>query len=124
MALGRDGRNDLATWSPGRPIDCTTFAPPDAGTVARRRIQRFLADEDGWLVLVFHGLDGEGWGTVSSDDLAHMLDDIERAGVAVAPPNRIPSGRNESTTIPRLGGTVMSHDSNSGSGTDGANTSG
>jgi peptidoglycan/xylan/chitin deacetylase (PgdA/CDA1 family) len=89
MALGRDGRNDPAAWSPGRPIDCTTFAPPDADAVAHQRIRRFLQDEDGWLVLVFHGLDGEGWGTVSSDALARMLDDIESAGVAVTPPNRM-----------------------------------
>jgi peptidoglycan/xylan/chitin deacetylase (PgdA/CDA1 family) len=91
MALGRDGRNDLTAWSPGKPIDCTTFAPPDAEAVAHQRIQRFIQDEDGWLVLVFHGLDGEGWGTVSSDALARMLDEIGRAGVAVVPPNRMAS---------------------------------
>ncbi|MBL8267882.1 hypothetical protein, partial [Steroidobacter sp.] len=73
----------------GKPIDCTTFPPPDADGIAERRIQRFIQDEDGWLVLVFHGLDGEGWGTVSSDALARMLDAIQRAGVAVAPPNRV-----------------------------------
>lgn len=92
MALGRDGRNDLAAWSPGRPIDCTTFAPPDADQAAHRRIQRFIADENGWLVLVFHGLDGEGWGTISSDALARMLDDIQDAGIRVLPPNRMTPG--------------------------------
>lgn len=89
MALGRDGRNDAAAWSRGKPIDCTTFPPPDASGIAQRRIQRFIQDEEGWLVLVFHGLDGEGWGSVSSDALARMLDDIQRAGVLVAPPNRV-----------------------------------
>jgi peptidoglycan/xylan/chitin deacetylase (PgdA/CDA1 family) len=88
MALGRDGRNDLATWSPGQPVDCITFAPPDAEHAALQRIQRFIQEENGWLVLVLHGLDGEGWGTVSNDALARMLDDIERAGIAVVPPNR------------------------------------
>lgn len=89
MALGAAGCNDLAAWTPGKPIDCTTFAPPDAAASARQRIERFIQEEDGWLVLVFHGLDGEGWGTVSSDALARMLDDVERAGVMVSPPNRV-----------------------------------
>lgn len=89
MWLGQHGRNDLAAWSPGKPVDCTTFAPPNADEVARQRIQRFIQEEDGWLVLVFHGLDGEGWGTVSSDALARMLDEIQSAGVAVLPPNRV-----------------------------------
>lgn len=92
MALGRDGRNDLSTWSPGQPIDCTTFPPPDADRLVQQRIQRFIQDENGWLVLVLHGLDGEGWGTVSSDALARMLDDIAAAGVVVSPPNRVASG--------------------------------
>lgn len=89
MALGAAGRNDLTAWRPGSSIDCTTFAPPDADAVALQRIERFIQHEDGWLVLVFHGLDGEGWGTVSSDALARMLDDIERAGIDIAPPNRV-----------------------------------
>jgi peptidoglycan/xylan/chitin deacetylase (PgdA/CDA1 family) len=93
MALGREGRNDLATWSPGQPIDCTTFPPPEADRLAQQRIQRFVQHEEGWLVLVFHGLDGEGWGTVSSDALARMLDDIADAGVAVSPPNRVAFSR-------------------------------
>ena len=88
MALGRSGRNDLATWSPGQPIDCITFAPPDADEVARQRIERFIKEEDGWLVLVFHGLDGEGWGTLTSYAWLRMLDDIAQAGIALDPPNR------------------------------------
>lgn len=89
MALGRGGRNDLSAWSHGMPIDCITFAPPDADELGRQRIERFIQEEEGWLVLVFHGLDGEGWGTLSSDALARMLDDVERAGVVVMPPNRM-----------------------------------
>lgn len=89
MAMSTTGLNNLATWSPGKPIDCTTFAPPDADAVARQRIERFIQEDDGWLVMVFHGLDGEGWGTLSSDALARMLDDMERAGIVVETPNRI-----------------------------------
>jgi hypothetical protein len=37
---------------------------------------------------VFHGLDGEGWGTVTSTALEQMLDEVLMAGVAVTTPNR------------------------------------
>lgn len=89
MALGNAGRNDPATWSLGKPIDCLTFGPPDAESRAHERIARFIRDEDGWLVLVLHGLDGEGWGTVTSAALEQMLDELLRAGVAVTTPNRL-----------------------------------
>ena len=55
--------------------------PVNASNVSSRK-------KSGWLVLVFHGLDGEGWGTLSSDALARMLDDIDRAGIVVETPNR------------------------------------
>ena len=89
MALGGAGRNDTAKWSRGRPIDCITFAPPDAQSLARERIGRFIRDEDGWLVLVFHGLDGEGWGTIESVALEQMLDQVLSAGLSVTTPNQL-----------------------------------
>lgn len=89
MALGNRGRNDPGAWLPGKPVDCMTFGPPDALSLARERIARFVRDEDGWLVLVLHGLDGEGWGTVASIGLEQMLDDVLDAGVAVTTPNRL-----------------------------------
>ncbi len=88
MALGNAGRNDPAAWSRGKPVDCLTFGPPDAQSRARERIARFVRDEDGWLVLVLHGLDGEGWGTVASTALEQMLDEVLSANVAVTTPNR------------------------------------
>ena len=89
MALGRAGRNELAGWSRGAPVDCITFAPPEADQASRRRLEHFLAEESGWLVLVFHGLDGEGWGTLSADALAWMLDACVSSGVKVKTPNRM-----------------------------------
>jgi peptidoglycan/xylan/chitin deacetylase (PgdA/CDA1 family) len=108
MALGAAGRNDLTAWKPGKPIDCTTFAPPDADAVALQRIERFIQDEGGWLVLVFHGLDGEGWGTVSSDALTRMLDHVERAGIDIAPPNRVLQQFTGASTLPRDGISTIS----------------
>jgi peptidoglycan/xylan/chitin deacetylase (PgdA/CDA1 family) len=89
MALGNAGRNDPAAWSRGKPIDCLTFGPPDAQSRLRERIARFVRDEDGWLVLVLHGLDGEGWGTLASTALEQMLDELLSANVAVTTPNRL-----------------------------------
>ncbi len=88
MALGNAGRNDGAAWSRGKPVDCMTFGPPNAELRAHERLARFMGEEDGWLVLVLHGLDGEGWGTVASAALEQMLDEVLSAGVAVTTPNR------------------------------------
>ena len=88
MALGNAGRNDPAAWSRGKPVDCLTFGPPDASLRAEDRIERFIRDEDCWLLLVLHGLDGEGWGTVTSTALEQMLDEVLSAGVEVTTPNR------------------------------------
>jgi len=48
-----------------------------------------VRDEDGWLVIVLHGLDCEGWGTVASTALETMLDEVLSAGVGVTTPNRV-----------------------------------
>jgi peptidoglycan/xylan/chitin deacetylase (PgdA/CDA1 family) len=88
MALGNGGRNAPGAWRPGKPVDCMTFGPPDALSLVRERVARFIRDEDGWLVLVLHGLDGEGWGTVASTGLERLLDEVLDAGVAVGGPNQ------------------------------------
>jgi peptidoglycan/xylan/chitin deacetylase (PgdA/CDA1 family) len=89
MALGNAGRNDPRVWARGKPVDCMTFGPPDALSLVRERVARFVRDEDGWLVLVLHGLDGEGWGTVASPGLEQLLDEVLDAGLAVTTPNRL-----------------------------------
>lgn len=88
-ALGGGGLNDLSRWTRGASVDCITFRPPDADALLRERVTRFLDTEDGWLVLVLHGLDGEGWGTVSSETIGRLLDELLAAGVHIAPPNAV-----------------------------------
>jgi hypothetical protein len=68
------------------------WGPAPSDDLARARIERFLESEEGWLVLVFHGLDGEGWGTISAQSLERMLDRLLAAGVAVETPNRLLEG--------------------------------
>lgn len=88
IALGKAGLNTLTDWRAGAPVDCMTFGPDDVDTLSARRVERFIQDERGWLVLVFHGLDGEGWGTLSLRALEQMLDRLADAGVPIEPPNR------------------------------------
>ena len=40
-------------------------------------------------MLVFHGLDGEGWGPLASATLERLLDRLGGAGVRIAPANQV-----------------------------------
>jgi peptidoglycan/xylan/chitin deacetylase (PgdA/CDA1 family) len=82
-ALGRAGLNPTGRHELGGDVDCITFGDP-AGELMRMRLDRFLAAEDGWLVLVLHGLDGEGWGPVAGEVLERQLDRLLDAGVRIA----------------------------------------
>ena len=89
VVTGGLGLNAWDKLARGGPVDCMAWGPGPSDEPARARIERFLEAEQGWLVLVFHGLDGEGWGTLSSHTLAQMLDRLLAAGVAIEPPNRV-----------------------------------
>lgn len=89
MKCGRDGVNDVTEASRERSVDCVTFRPPDADRLACERLERFLETEEGWLVMVLHGLDGEGWGTVAAATLAGLVDRARESGVLIAPPNAV-----------------------------------
>lgn len=87
LATGGDGLNPLGLSGPGARVDCVTFGDPGEAKLAAR-LDRFLGEEEGWLTLVLHGLDGEGYGTLPSAALARELDRLLAAGVAVEPPGR------------------------------------
>ncbi len=89
MVTGGLGLNAWGNLVRGGPVDCMAWGPGPSDDPARDRIERFLESEEGWLVLVFHGLDGEGWGTMGAQSLERMLDRLLGAGVAVEPPNRL-----------------------------------
>lgn len=48
-------------------------------------LEELLAQPEGWLVWVAHGLDGEGWGPMSADYLKRLLDRLLSLGVEVLP---------------------------------------
>ena len=87
LMLGRDGLNRAPEDVSGA-IDCACFGPDGVGAAAALRLDRFT-DEQGWLVLVFHGLDDEGWGPVAGAELEAIVDRALAAGMKISPPSRL-----------------------------------
>jgi len=84
-----EGLNDLQRVRRGGRIQCVTYGPDGVDASVEARLDRFLAHRSGWLVLVLHGLDDEGWGPLSSSALEAVLDRLLAAGVAIEPPARV-----------------------------------
>lgn len=82
------GLNSLPDRSPPFVFDACFPLPPTDPAVTRTILDHFLAAPPAWLVLCFHGLDGEGWGPIASDDLAGWLDRLIEADVDLLPPGR------------------------------------
>jgi peptidoglycan/xylan/chitin deacetylase (PgdA/CDA1 family) len=66
-------------------IDCITFGPDNVAAQAQARVGDFRSDDGEWLVLVLHGVDGEGWGSVSLPDLAALVDQCRELGFRIRP---------------------------------------
>ena len=86
--VGRDGLNSRDGQVRGGDVDCITFGD-GADDLVTQRLARFVANELGWLVLVLHGLDGEGWGPVRAATLERALDDLLAASVEVRPAGEV-----------------------------------
>ncbi len=56
-----------------RILDCESYGPENIDERLDDRIQTFLASPGGWFVFNTHGLDGEGWGPMSSGYLDKLL---------------------------------------------------
>jgi peptidoglycan/xylan/chitin deacetylase (PgdA/CDA1 family) len=54
-------------------IACQSYGPDNADVWVEKQVNDFLLRQGGWLVLNLHGLDGEGWGPVSSEYLSDLL---------------------------------------------------
>jgi peptidoglycan/xylan/chitin deacetylase (PgdA/CDA1 family) len=54
-------------------LTCTSHGPDPIDEDLDRRVDELLARPSGWLVYNTHGLDGEGWGPLSSDGLDRLL---------------------------------------------------
>jgi peptidoglycan/xylan/chitin deacetylase (PgdA/CDA1 family) len=54
-------------------ISCTSFGPGPCDEDLERHVDDLLARPSGWLCYNTHGLDGEGWGPLSSATLERLL---------------------------------------------------
>jgi peptidoglycan/xylan/chitin deacetylase (PgdA/CDA1 family) len=66
-------------------IACTSFGPGPCDAHLESLVDELLARPSGWLCYNTHGLDGEGWGPLSSATLERLLDRLTSAGVRVLP---------------------------------------
>ena len=69
-----------------RQVLCTSFGPEPCDEHLRHAVDELLARSSGWLCYNAHGLDGEGWGPLSSATLERVLERvIGRDGTCVLP---------------------------------------
>lgn len=85
IAQGNAGMTSQGTVQRSRTIDCITFGPDDVAAQAAARIDEFRGADGDWLVLVFHGVDGEGWGSLGLDELAGLVDRCSSMGFSIRP---------------------------------------
>ncbi len=71
-------------------IACQSYGPEIADDWVEQQMTSFLSGEGGWLVLNLHGVDGEGWGPVSSKYLSALLKRlVNMEKVAVMPAGEV-----------------------------------
>ena len=71
-------------------LGCKSMGPDNIDGWIESQIDRFLQTSGGWLILNTHGLDGEGWGPVSSDYLTRLLKRLVKIGsVSVLPTGEV-----------------------------------
>jgi peptidoglycan/xylan/chitin deacetylase (PgdA/CDA1 family) len=56
-----------------KKLTCISYGPDPIDHYLQDQIDRFLASEGGWFIFNSHGLDGEGWGPMSSVFLEELL---------------------------------------------------
>lgn len=85
IAQGGAGITRQATAQRSRQIDCITFGPDNVAAQAAARIEDFRNADGDWLVLVLHGVDGEGWGSLALPELAGLVDRCCDLGFGIRP---------------------------------------
>ncbi len=88
LALGGNGLNRWPALRSGGAVDSVCCGPDGVAEALSGRLREF-ARQDGWLVLVMHGVDGEGWRPVSRAALERLLDEAVATGAEIVPPNRL-----------------------------------
>ncbi|MEL7532874.1 MAG: polysaccharide deacetylase family protein [Bacteroidota bacterium] len=67
-------------------LGCSSNGPDNIDRWVKAKIKRFLKSSGGWLIINLHGLDGEGWGHLSSKFLEKLLNKlVKMEAVAVVP---------------------------------------
>ena len=67
-----------------KKLICISAGPDNIDSYFEEQIQKFLLEPKGWFIFNAHGLDGEGWGPMSSGYLDELLDrllGLEHVGI-------------------------------------------
>jgi len=75
---GRSPVNPVPRVSRPVRIGCISHGPDCCDDVVEDTLNRFLDSEGGWYVFNTHGLDGEGWGPMTSRFLTALLKRLKR----------------------------------------------
>ena len=72
-------RTSGRAWNPlpfngQKKLTCISKGPENLDDFIQAEINKFLAGPSGWFIFNTHGLDGEGWGPMSSSLLDELLD--------------------------------------------------
>ncbi len=59
-----------------KKLTCISAGPDNIDQYFEEQIQKFLLEPKGWFIFNAHGLDGEGWGPMSSAYLDELLDKL------------------------------------------------
>lgn len=72
-----------------KKLTCISYGPENIDSYLQEQIDLFLKQPSGWFIFNSHGLDGEGWGPLSSSLLDELLDRLSAMPhVAVLPVGR------------------------------------
>lgn len=77
----RSGGNNAINPLPSdnvKRLSCISKGPENADSWLEHNVADFIDSTGGWMVLNLHGLDGEGWGPVSSEYLDKLLKQITK----------------------------------------------
>lgn len=85
VATDLTGENSFAAVAKSGVVNCSCSGPDDVAEKTARRLAGFQRSGSDWLVVVLHGLDGEGWGSIAADDLAVILDMCMNSGIEIVP---------------------------------------
>lgn len=87
-ALRAWGNGDINPMPASKPriLGCSSHGENNIDRWVKNKVKAFLQSDGGWLILNTHGLDGEGWGPMSSRYLDKLLGKLnKRDSVAVLP---------------------------------------